>query len=257
MKSIRPGEPHPWSIAHRGSSATHPENTHAAFDEALRTAIDGIELDVQETRDGVPVIHHDRSLRKLGGGGRRVASVDLRELRGLDAGTWFDPRFRDERIPTLDEVLDRYGTRTLLLIEIKVRETGAQAAARHDELARKTVRAILDRRLASSVLLLCFDENVLATVRESDASLRTVLNLARLPRLGATTWTRLDPLFALSVDVRVLTERFVREAHAHGKPVFTYTCNTPRTALAALRAGADALMSDRPAWLIEFVAAHK
>ena len=70
MKSIRPGEPRPFSIAHRGASSTHPENTRASFDEALRAPIDGIEFDVQPSRDGVPVLYHDRTLRKLGGGGR-------------------------------------------------------------------------------------------------------------------------------------------------------------------------------------------
>lgn len=56
---IRPGEPLPWAIAHRGNSAEAPENTAAAFDAALEAPIDGIELDVQMSADGVPVIHHD------------------------------------------------------------------------------------------------------------------------------------------------------------------------------------------------------
>ncbi len=254
MKSIRPGEPRPFSIAHRGASSTHPENTRASFDEALRAPIDGIEFDVQPSRDGVPVLYHDRTLRKLGGGGRRVSSVDAHELLSLDAGEWLDARFRHERMPTLDEVLDLYGGKTLLLIEIKLRETGAGADARLDELARRTVSAVILRKLESSVLVLCFDLRILETVREADARVRTVINLAGLPRTGASTWKRLDPLFAVSVDIRALSARFVDAAHEHGKPVFTYTCNTPRTARKALHAGADALMSDRPDWLCGFLA---
>jgi len=229
----------------------------AAFDEALGTPIDGIELDVQASRDGIPVIFHDRSLHKVGGGTSLVGSLTARELRALDAGAWLDARFAGERIPTLDEVLDRYGARTLLLVEIKAREPGSRGAARADELTRVTVRAVVERGLAASVQILSFDERVLATVRETAESVRTVLNLARLPRGGAATWERLAPLSALSVDVRALTPRFVREAHDHGKPVFTYTCNTARTALGAARAGADGLMSDRPAWLTDLLAAPK
>ena len=78
------------AIAHRGASRDCPENTLAAFDEALRQGCDGIEMDLQLSRDGVPVIYHDRTLTRAGGGRHRVVSRDLAELRTLDVGARFD-----------------------------------------------------------------------------------------------------------------------------------------------------------------------
>lgn len=256
MRALRAAEPVPWVIAHRGDSASCPQNTIAAFDAALRAPVDGIELDVQLTRDGVAVIHHDRTLRALGGGGKSVAGLDLAEVRALDAGSRFDRRFRGERVPTLEEVLDRYGGRTRLLLEIKSYEGRGVPPGAARRLAGIVARAVRRRRLEGSAPILSFDPAVLDAVREEAPRIRTVLNLARRPRLDAAAWRRLDPLFALSIDVRAVTPLFVREAHRRGKPVLVYTCNRPSSALAALRAGADALMSDRPGWLAELLAVH-
>ncbi len=251
MNPLSAGETSPWTIAHRGASREFPENTAAAFDAALALPIDGIELDLQLSRDNVPVVWHDRTLTRAGAGRRRVRELSLEELRALDVGSRFHRRFRGERILTLEEVLDRYGGRSRLLLEIKAREE-PRAAERHPRLVEKTVAAIEARSLASSVFLLCFDPGLLEVARRAAPRIPTVLNLRTLPEGAA--WRRLDRLFALSVDARVLTGRFVREAHARGKPVLTFTCNTPRTVDAVVRAGADAIMSDRPGWLAEVLA---
>ena len=110
-----------WVIAHRGASRDCPQNTLAAFDEALRQGADGIELDVQLSRDGIPVVYHDRTLTRAGGGRRRVAQLDFAELRQLDPGNRVDRRFRGQHLCSLEEVLQRYGRCTRLLVEIKIR----------------------------------------------------------------------------------------------------------------------------------------
>ena len=94
--SCRSSPPSLWPprvIAHRGASATHPENTLAAFDAALAEGCDGLELDLQLSRDGVPVVYHDRTLRKAGGGARAVHQADWVEITRLDAGRWLDRRY--------------------------------------------------------------------------------------------------------------------------------------------------------------------
>ncbi len=252
MKPLHVGERMPWTIAHRGASAEFPENTAAAFEAALRSPIDGIELDLQLSRDEVPVVYHDRTLAKVGAGRRRVSGLDLARIRALDAGGWFDRRFCGERIPTLDEVLDRFGRRTRLLLEIKARDERG-GVERHRKLTENTVAAVRARGLEGRVLLLCFDPRVLEIARDLAPRLPTVLNLRALPRGAAALRETLDPLFAVSVDARALTVRFVREAHERGKPVLTYTCNTTRGVLAALGTGVDAMMSDRPGWLAGLV----
>jgi glycerophosphoryl diester phosphodiesterase len=91
--------------AHRGASASNPENTLAAFREAIRLGVHQIELDVRVTEDGQLVVIHDASVDRTTNGRGRVSSLTLDEIRRLDAGSWKSRRFRGERVPTLVEAL--------------------------------------------------------------------------------------------------------------------------------------------------------
>ena len=98
--------------AHRGASAHHPENTLRAFRQALALGVDGIELDVHATADGIPVVIHDRDLGRTTGGAGYVDQMPLARLQTLEAGD-------GERVPTLAEVLALVGDAAHLDIEIK------------------------------------------------------------------------------------------------------------------------------------------
>ena len=243
-------EPPTWVIAHRGASRDCPENTIAAFDEALRQGCDGIELDVQLSRDGVPVVYHDKTLTKAGGGRRRVAQLALRELAALDVGTRFDARYAGQRIPVLEEVLDRYGRRTRLFVEIKTRE-GRAAANRHLLLVRTVAGLVTKMKLENRVWVLSFDAGLLAACAREAPRLRPVLNLRPPSRVTPTLRKRLASLHALSVDVRTLTGTFAAGVRRAGRPLFVFTCNTPRKAERALAVDPAGVMSDRPGWLID------
>jgi glycerophosphoryl diester phosphodiesterase len=91
--------------AHRGASATHPENTLAAFREAIRLGAHQIEMDVRATEDGQLVVIHDASVDRTTNGRGRVSQLTLEQIRPLDAGRWKSARFRGERVPTLVEAL--------------------------------------------------------------------------------------------------------------------------------------------------------
>jgi glycerophosphoryl diester phosphodiesterase len=253
---LRPGESVPWVIAHRGASARAPENTAAAFAAALQAPIDGIELDVQMSADGIPVIHHDATLVKLGGGRRRVSSLPWRELRSLDAGAWRSERFSGERLLPLTEMLDRWGGRTWLLLEIKARPADRDPAW-HRRLTERTIDEIHRRTLGETVLLLSFDEDVLTSARQYDSQIRTVKNLDRLPIRQSQQRETLTPLFAASVNVRALRSRFIDLAHHMGKPVLTYTCNDRGAVRRATTAGADAIMANDPGKLASLLHAGR
>ena len=109
-------------IAHRGASAEAPENTVAAFDQALALGFSHLELDTQLSADGEVVVIHDATLERTTNGHGPVAAMARGELAGLDAGSWFHPRFSAQRIPTLAEVLRRYRGRAHLHIELKSEE---------------------------------------------------------------------------------------------------------------------------------------
>jgi glycerophosphoryl diester phosphodiesterase len=245
-----------WVIAHRGASRDCPENTLAAFDEALRQGCNAIELDLQLSLDGVPVVYHDRTLTRAGGGRKRVSQLTLAELARLPAGERFDRRFRREHIPTLEEVVERYAGRTCLLLELKTRE-GRAGANRHIELARGAATLVRRMRAERNVMMLAFDRTLLAACAAAAPGLRQVLNMKPPPVLTRAVRSSLDGLHALSVDIRKLTPRFASELAETGTPMMTFTCNTPRTVRRALQAGAMGIMSDRPGWLAAQIALRR
>lgn len=92
-------------IAHRGSKGTHPENTLAAFKEAIRVGADGIELDVQLSKDNHLIVIHDETVDRTTNGYGEISQLTLAELKQLDAGNWFKENPIRQEIPTLEEVL--------------------------------------------------------------------------------------------------------------------------------------------------------
>ena len=111
-------------IGHRGAAGLAPENTFAGFDLALELGVDGIETDVQKTKDGKLVLFHDDRLDKTTNGTGVLQETSWQELQQLDAGSWFDAKYAGERIPLLIEALKRYGTRTHFDLEVK--QTGIE-----------------------------------------------------------------------------------------------------------------------------------
>ncbi len=145
--------------AHRGAAVDAPENTLVAFAAAEAAGADGIELDVHLSRDGVLVVIHDEWVERTTDGRGRVAELRLAELRRLDAGSWFSPRFSGEPIPVLDEVLDWAGDRLRLNIEIKEAAAGG------------ALLDLLPHYPRAQVLVSSFDHRLLAELRRRDARL--------------------------------------------------------------------------------------
>ena len=102
-----------------GSSAAAPENTMAAVRQALVDRADWVEIDVQETADGHVVLFHDSDFMKLAGVDLKIWDATLADLKDIDVGSWFGPDFKDERVPTLDEVLKECKGKAGVNIELK------------------------------------------------------------------------------------------------------------------------------------------
>lgn len=239
----RPVEP--LVIGHRGACATRPENTLAAFDEALRLGADGIETDLQLTRDGVVVLYHDTTLRKIGGGRRRVTECTADELSSLDAGSWFHRSYRNERIPTLAALLERYGGRTRLMLELKVDGHSRQARR---TLAELTLAAVRKAGVESTVWVLSFDREVLRTVEQLAPRLPRVLDVAGRPERPAALSRALQGIDVLCLPARHVSRGLGERVEAAGGDVWTYRCDTEANLQRALRSGVKALITDRPDW---------
>ena len=151
-------------IAHRGASGQGlaPENTLAAFEKALEVGVDAVEIDVHLTADNQVVVIHDRTVDRTTDGSGPVDTMTLGEIRELSAGSWYDPSFRDQKIPTLEETLDLIGWRSLLLIEAKT-----------EEAAEKAVAIIRARRAQSRVVMQSFLGPAVRTVNRLDNRIPT------------------------------------------------------------------------------------
>lgn len=103
--SAGPSLPTRGLCAHRGAMSSHPENTLAAFREAIRCGAHMIEFDVQQTRDKQLIIMHDPTVDRTTNGKGKVSELTFAEIRRLDAGSWKSPAFAGEKVPTLEETL--------------------------------------------------------------------------------------------------------------------------------------------------------
>jgi glycerophosphoryl diester phosphodiesterase len=114
----------PLIIAHRGASGEFPENTIQAFWEAIKQNADIVELDVQLTLDDQVVVFHDKGVERIFEirSDKAIRDYKLKELKKLDAGSWFDKSFSDIKIPTLEEVISGLPQNASLIIEIKGNE---------------------------------------------------------------------------------------------------------------------------------------
>lgn len=113
-------------VAHRGASGSAPENTLASFHEAIQSGAHLIEMDIQVTSDGVPIVFHDKGLSRTTNGTGIASKMTYKELKQLDSGKWYGEHFAGERIPSLEEVLEFINGRILLDIELKNLGTSAK-----------------------------------------------------------------------------------------------------------------------------------
>ena len=98
---------HPKIVCHRGVKIFTPENTLSAIDLAICLGFNIVEIDVRQTKDGVPVVLHDSSVNRTTDGSGEVKEMNYDDVCKLDAGSWFDPFFAGERVPRLEDVLAR------------------------------------------------------------------------------------------------------------------------------------------------------
>lgn len=227
----------PLVIGHRGYSAVAPENTLPSFQQALVAGADLVELDYRHSRDGVPVVFHDRTLDRKTDARRRwrrarVAVQDrlLAELQTLDAGAWFDRRFAGTRIPLLAEALEMIrGAGGVPVIEHK---SGDAAAC---------VGLLRDLNLINRVIVISFDWLYLRVFhRIEPAQVLGALGPAtRLPdgrrpsgvsrRLGRAWLNKLPPTGAsIVVWTRQVSAKAVQLAHYRELKVWVYTINRPK-----------------------------
>jgi glycerophosphoryl diester phosphodiesterase len=244
-------QPKPWIIAHRGARDEAPENTLTALKQAFKYPVDGVEFDVQMSSDGVPLLYHDTTLLKVGGGRRQVSDLTRADLERIDWGGWFHTRFSGEPLPRLEEALGLLSDCPNMCIEIKS-SPADQASGHTGRLTRKVVSLVNQpaiRPFKERILILSFDPNVLIQARQWDSGLRYVLNIPEQRPMESVTETR--HLWAFGIRIGKLSATLAQWTRHKNLKLFTYTCNGPRQTEKALQFGVDAIITDRPRWLTE------
>jgi glycerophosphoryl diester phosphodiesterase len=217
-------------IAHRGASAEKPENTLAAFRRALALEVDGIELDVHVTSDGVPVVFHDASLSRLTGTRGRIARKTWAELQTLQV-------LGREPIPRLVDVLRL--TRGLAVVQIELKAGPVTPI----------IRAIHAARATDWVILASFHADLVAKARILDPAIpRMLISEGRAAPLALVKRLAACGAVGLSVNHEAIRSAvWLKYFQQRGYSVWSWTVNEPAVAKRLGGWGIDAILSDDPA----------
>ena len=229
-------------VAHRGAAGRAPENTLASIRAAIEDASDWVEIDVQETVDGEVVVIHDSDFMKLAGVDLKVWDGTLEQIRDIDIGSWFDPQFSAERVPTLVEVLEEAKGKARVVIELKYYG--------HDQqLEQRVVDIVEQLGMTDEVAIMSLKYEGVQKIR----ALRPDWTIGLLSAKAIGDLTSLDVDF-LAVAMGMASPGFVRRSHEQGKQVFVWTVNDAVSLSRMMSLGVDGVISDEPALAREVIA---
>jgi glycerophosphoryl diester phosphodiesterase len=228
-------------LGHRGASAEAPENTMAAFRLALEQGADGFELDVWRCGSGEVVVAHDENALRVAGSPLRLAVDPLPRLRALDVGAWRGVRFRGERIPLLEEVLEAFPS-AVVNVEMK--------SARWPDLglAREVARIVREARAGSRVVVSSFACTLLAAFRRHAPEVPSGYLVApgKAWRVRAAVCTRLLRTPAIHPARQLVTPERAGRWRAGGLRFLVWTVDDAAEVERLARLGAAAVISNRP-----------
>lgn len=243
-------------VAHRGASFDAPENTMASFHLAWKQNADAVELDIFLSKDGKIAVTHDANLKRLTGTDGKLSDKTLDELRQLDFGRWKGEQFKDERMPTLEEVLASIPEGKRLLIEIK---SGPEIVP---ELVRVLKAA---NRKPAETAIISFSDAVVSAMKQARPDLKAYWIVSLAPKkdqpppaaeelIAKGTKANADGL-DLSATPEVLTPEYARKLKAAGFKLYAWTVNDPDLARKMIALGVESITTDRPEWLREHLKA--
>jgi glycerophosphoryl diester phosphodiesterase len=231
-------------VSHRGEHLAHPENTLPAFEAAIDAGADFFELDVRTTSDGRLVLIHDGTVNRTTGGTGKVRELTFDQIRALDAGAKFDPRFTGTKVPTFEEGLNLAHGKIGVYVDCKELSPADLVAALKKADMLKNVVIYGDPGFLKGVLAL---EPSLAAMPEAG-------NAARLEKLAVDLNLRVAAFDkgdfkddVIAVAKRLKLKIYVDRLWDADKPEFWQD---------AVDRGADGIQTDHPAALVEYLRAH-
>ena len=221
-------------IGHRGAGGIAPENTRAAIEQAISAGAQWVEIDVQETVDGEVVVIHDSDLMKMAGVDLKVWDATVDEITAVDIGSSFDPKFHDERVPTLREILDLCKGRIGIIIELKSYGHGQM-------LEQRVIDLVEASGSVDEVQCMSLKAGVVAQLKK----LRPDWRVGLLLSLAVGDVRSIDADF-LAVNARFATSRMVQKVHEAHKLLYAWTLNDPVSISRMVGRGVDGVITDYP-----------
>ena len=233
---------------HRGGKDGAPENTIPAFQLALNSDADFVETDLQLTADGVPVLMHDFTLDRTTDGSGPVWASTWKQVKALDAGSWFDPAFAGTRVPRLDDLLDIVRpTAKRVILELK--------GSWNDEQLQPVIDEIRSHDLADRVIIAGFDVTSLAAAERVGSEVQRVVIIHDVvgdPAVLAATCGAEG--IVTSKEFLLSDPGAVQRIHDAGLGVMIYTLNSSKTWSEAIALGVDGIITDKPLELDDWLA---
>lgn len=234
-------------FAHRGSSGTHPENTLAAFKEAARLPVHGVELDVHLTKDGEIVVIHDEAIDRTSNGNGLVKDMTLQELKKYDYGSWFSEAFEGETISTLEEVFHVYAKNNHIInIELK------SDVYAYEGLEEKVIALIGQYGFEERVIISSFNHEAIRKIKQLQPKLVTAALVVEVFREPLDYLHQL-PTDGLHIYLPSANQSFVQEVSKSKIPVRVFTVNQA-TDIGALREiGVQSIFTDYPEEMLKYI----
>lgn len=227
---------------HRGAGKTAPENTLPAFARGVAMGAAYLELDVQLSADGVPVVIHDFTLERTTNGRGFVGAHTAAALHALDAGSWHGPEYAGATIPTLAEVLDWARGRACLALEIKTK------AGIYAGLEEATARAVAGAGMERDVLVMSFHHAAVRRLTELLPGIHAAAIIGCGP-IDPIAVTRAAGADTINMGWHDVTPEVAAAAHAAGMYV-QCPCNEVAAAGYLRRIGVDIVDTDVPEQLL-------
>lgn len=226
--------------AHRGNSGEAPENTLAAFRQVPETGANGVEFDVHLSRDGIPVVIHDETVKRTSGAPGAVGEMTLAELRKLDVGNWFGAAFAGERIPTLEATLELFrGGPQRVNIELKTDRVV------YPGLAGAVIAQVRRLGMQRQVLVSSFNHHTLLEARTLAPDLEYAV-LSSDQMLEPWDYVRQHGFQAFHPRGVAVDEALVRRCHGAGIKVRAWVVDDPGRGAALEALGVDGLITNHP-----------
>jgi glycerophosphoryl diester phosphodiesterase len=221
--------------AHRGASARAPENTLASIRAAIADGAEWVEIDVQETLDGVVVVHHDADFMRVAKDPRKIWETPWADVSQISNGAWFGTEFEAERVASLEDVLRTTAGRINVNVELKTYGHGQR-------LEERTIEIVERMGLQDEVVLMSLDRPIVEKLK----TLRPNWTVGQLAAVSIGDLTRLEADF-LAVNAKNARPGFVKRVHDSGKELLVWTVNHPAQMSAMMSLGVDGIITDEPA----------